>query len=77
MSLFIPAAGSDYTSVSKMLTFNGSSDELVVLIPTTTDTRVEMEETFMLNLSTTDDMVTVEGGPATVTIIDQTKGMHV
>lgn len=76
LSLFPPAAGSDYDSQSQTVTFSSSPEEQVVSIPIRTDDIVEMEETFNLGLSTDDAMVTLDD-PVTVTIVDQTKGMHV
>ena len=63
--------GSDYSVVSSSITFQ-PSDTLpkTIAISVLNDNKVEMDETFELLLTTTDNQVTINENKMTITIID-------
>ena len=67
-------AGSDYTSetVDLIITFNATITSQIVMIMTSTDSRVEDKETFTLSLTSTDPAVMPQSVSMTVSITDIT-----
>lgn len=61
-------ADSDYTAVSSTRTFAAGDTSFVVQVPTTTDTKYELNETVLLNLSNATNGATIVTGQATGTI---------
>ncbi len=62
--------GSDYTSVNSVLLLSPTNTEQCFNIPIATDSIVENNETFRVELSSTDDGVTFSVSMAIVTILD-------
>ncbi len=62
--------GSDYTSVNSVLLLSSTNTRRCVNIPIATDSIVENNETFTVELSSTDDDVTYGLSIAIVTILN-------
>ena len=67
-------AGSDYTAVDEMLIFTNSTREQTVSVSLWSDTVVEDQEYFMIEL-TADLLAVTVPDPVNVTINDTTTGM--
>ena len=65
-------ADTDYASVSVDITISAGTTSQTVMIMTSTDSRVENEETFTLSLTTSDSAVMPQSVSKTVSITDLT-----
>ena len=65
-----PAAPGDYTSTSGTITFGPGTVEQNITIPIINDLRLELDETFTVQLMNPPPRVTLNPAQATVTIID-------
>ena len=68
----LSVAGSDYASVSVDRTFSATTTSQTVMIMTTSDSIVEILETFTLSLTSTDSAVMPQPVSTTVSITDMT-----
>ena len=66
----LATAGADFAPGAMNLTLSGT--EVGGSVMTLPDSVVEVNEMFLLNLTVRDSLVSVTGGPATVTITDDT-----
>ena len=67
---FLPPASSDYTSVTRGLTFNSGTTTQTVMVPIVGDNVVESTESFTVSLTSADSAVTLSPSTTTVTILD-------
>ena len=67
---FLPPAPSDYTSVTRGLTFNSGTTTQTVMVPIVGDNVVESTESFTVSLTSADSAVTLSPSTTTVTIQD-------
>ena len=71
LTLTFPYTGvSDYTSVSRMVTFSAAQSSASVSVPITNDNVIEASEMFSGSLSAVTENVDIGADTATVTIMD-------
>ena len=58
--IFLPPASSDYTSVTRGLTFNSGTTTQTVMVPIVGDNVVESTESFTVSLTSADSAVTLK-----------------
>ena len=68
--IFLYAAGMDFTSISRNLTFNADSTIYVIEVPIIDDHIVEHSEIINLTLVSTDPAVILNSSTSTITIED-------
>ena len=69
------SGGEDYTSITMVLTFDGSNTRGCSDVPITDDVIYEDDETFSVTLTTGDGDVTLEPDSGVVTITDEDGGL--
>ena len=72
MTNFVISAGVDYTNtVANIVTFSSGQTEASYQIPIVNDNSIESTETFTASLNTSESIVTIGNGTATITIVDE------
>ena len=70
LHLFRPPAGSDYTSISREVTFAARPTMATVSVEIIDDSVIGDIEMFTASLSTSQENVVIVNGTATITIVD-------